>query len=384
MNDTHGSPPLAFEPPIDHAELCARLRFPLDEVARLDPQAQERRDQAVQELRTSIRRQGVRASRLVTPRIHGIVCEASRRLLLTQEPELYVVASPELNAFATTTSDGSPFVVLQNGVVQLLSDDELLAVVAHELGHSGLKHAVGDDENPVSYLYAAHRSAAGEVSADRVGMFACGSPATLTRGLIKLQCGLPDKELRIDIETILEQYLHPGNVPPGEDQIGSHPELPFRYWAMTRFAESDIYQSLCGRPGGIPFAQVEAEIEDRFQALDEGLAFLVTSELVHETVAWLGVLMVASDAQITELERSVLAEFIGRIWTDDVTAFVRRNGIEAARRRALKSLEDLKHASLRTRQRVYDLVRELGTRSENRERIEETLALVSAAFGATE
>ena len=75
---------------------------------------------------------------------------------------------------------------------------------------------------------------------------------------------------------------------------------------------------------------------------------------------------------------------IGRIWTDDVTAFVRRNGLEAARRRAQKSLENLKHASLRTRQRVYDLVRELGTRSENRERIEETLALVTAAFGETE
>ena len=384
MTSSPGTSALAFEPPIDHSDLCARLRFPLDEVTRLDAQAQERRDKAVQELRTSIRRQGVRASKRVTPRIQRVVCDATRRLLLQREPEVYVVASPELNAFATTTSDGSPFVVLHNGVVQLLSDDELLAVVAHELGHSGLRHAVGDDEDPVSYLYAAHRSSAGEVSADRVGMFACGSPATLTRGLIKLQCGLPDSELRIDIETILEQYLHPENVAPGEDQIGSHPELPFRYWAMTRFAESDIYQSLCGRHGGVPFAQIESEIEDRFLALDEGLAFLVTSELVHETVAWLGVLMVASDESVTELERGVLAEFIGRIWTDDVTAFVRRNGLAAARRRAEKSLENLKHASLRTRRRVHELVRELGTRSENRERIEETLALVSAAFGATE
>lgn len=381
MNTNPHLQPLAFEPPADHAELCARLRFPLDEVARLDGDSLQRRDEAVQALRTQIRRQGVRASRRVTARIHHIVCEASSRLLLPTEPEVYVIASHELNAFATTSSDGSPFIVLHNGVVQVLSDDELLAVVAHELGHSGLRHAVGNDENPVSYLYATHRSAAGEVSADRIGMYACGSPATLTRGLIKLMCGLTEKDLRIDIDTILEQYLHPENVPPGEDQITTHPELPFRYWAMTRFAESDIYQSLSGRPGGKPFAEVEAEIEDRFHALDEGLAFLMTSQIVHETVAWLGILMVASDAEVTDLERATLGEFVGRIWAEDVASFVRRNGLDAARRRAVKSLEDLKHASLRTRQRVHALVRELGERSDNRARIDEMLALVSSAFG---
>ena len=381
MNTNLQHPPLAFEPPVDHSELCARLRFPLDEVARLDGESLQRRDAAVQALRTQIRRQGVRASRRVTARIHQIVCEASSRLLLLTETEVYVIASHELNAFATTTSDGSPFVVLHSGIVQLLSDDELLAVVAHELGHAGLRHAVGTDENPVSYLYATHRSAAGEVSADRVGMYACGSPATLTRGLIKLMCGLSERDLRIDIDTILEQYLHPENVPAGEDQITTHPELPFRYWAMMRFAESDIYQSLTGRPGGVAFAEIESEIEDRFHALDEGMAFLMTSQIVHETVAWLGILMIASDAHVSELERATLSEFVGRIWAEDAASFARRNGLDAAHRRAVSSLENLKHASLRTRQRVHAIVREMGERSGNRERIDEILALVSAALG---
>ena len=107
----------------------------------------------------------------------------------------------------------------------------------------------------------------------------------------------------------------------------------------------------------------------------------MTSQIVHETVAWLGILMVASDEEVTDLERATLGEFVGRIWAEDVASFVRRNGLDAARRRAVKSLEDLKHASLRTRQRVHALVRELGERSDNRARIDEMLALVSSAFG---
>lgn len=370
-----------FEPPVDHAELCARVRFSLDELARLSDEELREREAAIQSMRTEVRRQGIRATPSLLPRIHRLTREACQKLQLEKEPEVYVVAHPELNALAMACKDGTPFVVLHNGLVQILDDAELLAVIAHELGHAGLRHASRAGSSYAANVYGTQRTCAGEVSADRVAMVVTGSPKPIISGLIKMSCGLGASELSVDIDAVMEQFAHPENNQEDEDGPDSHPELPFRHWALTRFAASDIFHSLMGKPGGEPFEEIEQEIEDRFHALDEGLAFRTTSDLVHEAVAWLGVMLVAHDDKVDEKERKVLGELVGRIWTEDACNYARRNGLAAVERRAREILEHLKYSGVRTRQRVTEIVREIGERSGNKAKVNETLSFVASTFG---
>lgn len=68
-----------------------------------------------------------------------IVCQT----LNLPKPELYVSLTNDfgglaINAF--TTGSEEPFIVLYSGLVERLSDEELLAVLAHEMGHIHCQH----------------------------------------------------------------------------------------------------------------------------------------------------------------------------------------------------------------------------------------------------
>jgi len=73
----------------------------------------------------------------VTPtsfgRIHRMVEESCTILNAKEQPETFVSQNPFLNAGAVGVS--KPFIVLNSALVQQCSDEELLAVVAHEMGH---------------------------------------------------------------------------------------------------------------------------------------------------------------------------------------------------------------------------------------------------------
>lgn len=368
-------------PSRDHDDLCALIRFSFDEPARLSPDEVRARDEHVAKLRTTCRKGGVRASRALLPRVHRLADEAARRLLLREAPEVYVTAMPDLNAFAATDSKGHALCVVHHGLVPLLSDDELLAVLAHEFGHAGLRHGGRGDDSGAAYVYGSQRSCAGEVSADRLAVLAVGAPTVLTSALVKMTCGLSADELSIDVDAVLAQFAHPDNVDEDFDGLDSHPELPFRHWAMTRFAATDVCVAFAGGNGGEPFDAVEREIEDRFHALDEGKAFVCTSELVHQALAWLGCLMIAQDDRVTPRERQALASLVGQVWAEDVCDYARRNGLRAVDRRAREALEPLRHAGLRTRHRIRELLRELGARSRNVVRARRILGLVTRELG---
>lgn len=71
------------------------------------------------------------------PGLYQIVKRLSERAEIPV-PKLYVVPSPGANAFATGRDPEHAAVAVTQGIVELLSEDELEAVIAHELSH--IKH----------------------------------------------------------------------------------------------------------------------------------------------------------------------------------------------------------------------------------------------------
>jgi heat shock protein HtpX len=66
--------------------------------------------------------------------IYGSVKEISQRLGITM-PEVWVYSSPDPNAFATGPSKNNSMVAVSTGLLQHLKEDEVKAVLAHEMGH---------------------------------------------------------------------------------------------------------------------------------------------------------------------------------------------------------------------------------------------------------
>jgi heat shock protein HtpX len=70
-------------------------------------------------------------------RLFGIVERLSRQAMLPM-PKVYVIPDPSPNAFATGRNPSHAAVAATEGILQILNDNELEGVIAHELAH--VKH----------------------------------------------------------------------------------------------------------------------------------------------------------------------------------------------------------------------------------------------------
>jgi len=68
------------------------------------------------------------------PEFHGMVAELARRAGMPM-PKVYIIDSPNPNAFATGRNPEHAAVAATTGLLGMLSHDEVAAVMAHELGH---------------------------------------------------------------------------------------------------------------------------------------------------------------------------------------------------------------------------------------------------------
>ena len=74
------------------------------------------------------------ATREQLPRVYQVVERMTQRLGLPM-PKIYVIPTDSPNAFATGRNPAHASVAVTQGILQLLDDEELEGVLAHELGH---------------------------------------------------------------------------------------------------------------------------------------------------------------------------------------------------------------------------------------------------------
>ncbi|MBI4650602.1 M48 family metalloprotease, partial [Candidatus Desantisbacteria bacterium] len=68
------------------------------------------------------------------PHLFNVVMEVSKRAMMPM-PKIYIINDSSPNAFATGRNPEHAAVAVTNGILNLLSNDELKGVIAHELAH---------------------------------------------------------------------------------------------------------------------------------------------------------------------------------------------------------------------------------------------------------
>ena len=145
------------------------------------------------------------------------ICE----ILDIDEPEFYLEMNPLPNAY--TYGDTNPFIVVNSGLIQHLTDDELRVVIAHECGHilchhvlyhslartfltlgTGLFGLVNRLAAPLfwSLMYWSRRS---EYSSDRVAAYVIKDWEPVVRTMIRLSGGAPDITRKVALDIYLNQ-----------------------------------------------------------------------------------------------------------------------------------------------------------------------------------
>ena len=130
-----GLDPMALQHPYDRAALNALQKVPgLDIIVRKFIELFPERVAYIQNVA-----QTVRVSPTQCPQLYVLLQEACA-ILDVAEPELYVAQMPTPNAY--TSGVERSYIVVTTGLLDLLNENEVLAVIAHELGHIKCGHVL--------------------------------------------------------------------------------------------------------------------------------------------------------------------------------------------------------------------------------------------------
>ncbi|MDR3614442.1 MAG: M48 family metallopeptidase [Candidatus Obscuribacterales bacterium] len=125
----------AFEHPADRAALDAVKRIPV-----IDKLFSKFLELGIEKaFRIQLIGQAIHVTPKQCPKIYKLFKEAAD-ILDMHEPDLFLSSAPSPNAF--TFGVERPFIVINSSLVDLLEEDELQAVLGHELGHVKAGHVL--------------------------------------------------------------------------------------------------------------------------------------------------------------------------------------------------------------------------------------------------
>ena len=209
------------------------------------------------------------------PDLHKLLLEACETLDLSV-PQLYVQQNPTPNAYTFAMRGKKPFMVLHTSLIELLTPEEIQAVIAHELGHLKCEHGVYITLANIIVLAARLLPIWGipvaqslqtrmfewlrcaEFSCDRAALLGTQNPRAVMSVLMKLAGGSPTLAPQLNLDAFVEQaraYEAVGQTQLGEmlqatqtEQL-SHPVPVLRTKEIDRWSSSQNYQQLLNKHG---------------------------------------------------------------------------------------------------------------------------------------
>lgn len=204
------------------------------------------------------------------PDLHKLLIEACQILDL-EPPQLYVQQNPVPNAYTFAMRGKKPFIVLHTSLIEMLTPEEIQAVIAHELGHLKCEHGVYLTMANLMVLATNLLPAWGtvlaqslqerilqwvrcaEFSCDRAALLATQNPRTIMSVLMKLAGGSPTIAPQLNLDAFIEQARAYDAV--SEDSLGeslkmlqnaqlTHPVPVIRAREIERWSSSAQYQNL--------------------------------------------------------------------------------------------------------------------------------------------
>ncbi|KAI3431473.1 hypothetical protein D9Q98_004525 [Chlorella vulgaris] len=201
------------------------------------------------------------------PSLHRLLTEAAA-ILQMDAPDLYVRQNPVPNAYTLAIAGRKPFVVVHTALLELLTPEEVQAVLAHELGHLKCDHGVwltaanvlalgtvsllpvvssAVEEGLMRWLRAA------ELTCDRAALLVAQDSKVVVSALMKLAGGSPSLAGELNIDAFLRQarsYDEATSSPVGwylrnaQTRALSHPLPVMRAREVDRWSQSEQFKLL--------------------------------------------------------------------------------------------------------------------------------------------
>lgn len=281
------------------------------------------------------------------PNLYRICMQAKRAIGFEKDVDFYIVSdsTPNAGSIASNNPDMQPHVVeLNSGLIHLLTEQELLYVIGHEIGHliNGdtqiirLRRFVYGDEKDNVPDFIKNRinlyQLLSEIGADRYGFIACGGDEKVAiTAEYKLHSGIDISKMNVNLNALMEEnkkhldYFMSSNRFIGD----SHPVHPISIYCLHLYATCKTQEQL---------DEEMAKIEDRFYNLDEEDA---TFNYFYVAA---GYLLSNIDGEPSDSQKQEIAYKVGvRCWfpAEFIDQVLQTNDLEQLYHNTVKLLADL-------------------------------------------
>jgi Zn-dependent protease with chaperone function len=204
------------------------------------------------------------------PHLHKLLIEACN-LLDLEPPQLYIRQNPTPNAYTFAMRGKQPFIVMHTSLIDMLTPEEIQAVIAHELGHLKCEHSVYLTLANLVVLAAGQLAPWGavlvqnlqnqilewvrcaEFSCDRAALLVTQDPRVVASVLMKLTGGSPALAAQLNLDAFLAQARSYDEI--SQTEVGNllqqmqtarltHPVPILRAREIDRWSSSRDYQAL--------------------------------------------------------------------------------------------------------------------------------------------
>lgn len=292
----------------DARKLAEKLRFSRDSL-KADPESEISN---LQDIKNFFYQSELRISEAVTPKLHQNLLELYERLKIPNKIiEAFVYPSSEIQAECHLSGNSECVLRFSSALIEILNEDEFCFVAGHEIGHFLLQHGLSMVRVKKDSLESFIIKRAQEISADRVGLVACGSIDTAMKALMKTMSGLGDHHIRFDIGAFLSQIKHAN---PGGTSMGTfstHPTSLIRARALFLFS---LDQENVREPESLDrntLDKLDNKINRELDTYIDGPANKQIQEAKDELAMWITAYKIVQDGKFSKEEQHSFSQKFG-------------------------------------------------------------------------
>jgi len=334
----------------------------------------------------------VKISKELFPSINESIELAFNKLNITQNDKInfYLTASSESNAFCRVSPSTSHVdIVINSRLIELMSKDELSSVIGHELAHYLYKHYLypdpGQSVNETGYINRLSLSKAAEISADRVGLIACGDLKFSLQSLFKNITGLPDKYIQFDYDFFLKQLNDLKEFSNNFSQLYStHPSILNRIQALIWFSQTIEYQkNIAGNNvGKFSLKDVDAKINKSITEVIGKEHDKQNQEVIESLKLWVTISLFLIDNNFSKEEQDIFAKHFGEEKLNDIKFFLKSANSKSIENKIQESLSNSLELTKSNKENLlYDLELIAGMVDSEERKIIEKLSKISSGLG---
>ncbi len=271
-------------------------------------------------IRVKLLSEGLKITPALFPDLAAALEGLGNSMDLKHELDCFVVPDPNMQGYCVphSSDDGDFFsVVLSSAIIEKLKPREVRFVIGHEVGHYLCEHwrypKESDEDSLGDRLAVLSLSRSAEISADRIGMMACGSLEDACGAMIKSAAGLGEPHIHPDISSILSQFRELSQNEGQANAVWStHPMIPHRIRALIRFEPLCQKLQRAEKLSPEELLSLDAAVDKDFDRISGNALKKISNQSLESVRVWGLVYLFCADGVISKAEQELMRQTIGK------------------------------------------------------------------------